>query len=523
MSDLQVLIVGAGPTGLALATELSRLGVSYRLIDRSPQPAQWSQALVVQARTLEQFERYGIAETAVARGRKIHKATIFSEHKPVLQFDFDAIHSRYSYVLLLPQSETERLFIEHLAEWGGQVERGVEFVSFSEQENGIEALLRHADGQTEQIRAQWMVGCDGAHSLVRQQIGVSFEGNTVDFVFFLGDLNIAGRDVPGDEVRIYLHRGNVVFIGRLSDTSCRVIVALHEQQKEHGEQSGAPESELTVADFQKAVEETADPRMRLSDPTWMTRFRINQRKAKPYRIGHAFLAGDASHIHSPVGGQGMNTGIQDAANLAWKLAAVMNGAPAALLDTYEEERGAVGDALLEITSRGLAAATTANPVLETVRDYVLRWLGGFSYIQEQARGFFSETAIQYRHSSIVNDCGGGSALHAGDRAPDAIYLDGSRQERRLYERLAAPQHTLLLLHVSDRHQEALAAVWPKEQMLALHPYPDEPLAQVYDGKGEPVIYAIRPDGYIGFRGSLDDADALAAYARRVGVRGDQFA
>src|SRR5262249_49678536 len=156
--------------------------------------------------------------------RKIHKATIFSARKPILQLAFDAIHSRYAYLLFLPQSETERLLIEHLTQVGGQIERNLELVSCREQENGMEALLRYADGQTETVRTSWLVGCDGAHSLVRQQIGVSFEGNSVGLTFFLGDLHITGHDVPGDELRVYLHRGDVVFIGRLSEAICRVIV-----------------------------------------------------------------------------------------------------------------------------------------------------------------------------------------------------------------------------------------------------------------------------------------------------------
>ena len=518
MTEPQVLIIGAGPTGLALAIELARFGVPFRLIERSAQPAQWSQALGVQARTLEQFERYGIAEAAVAQGRKIHKATIFSDHKPILELGFDGIHSRYSYLLLLPQSETERLLIERLTELGGQIERTVELISLHQGDKEVAATLYHADGQTECVHVPWLVGCDGAHSLVRHQCDLPFEGDTVGSEFFLGDVHISGAEVPGDELRVYLHKGNVVFIGRLSESIYRVIVVLHDQRPTMSDTHAGPEPELTLADLQQAVQEHADPGMQLSDPTWITRFRINQRKAKPYRAGRVFLAGDASHVHSPVAGQGMNTGIQDAANLAWKLAAVITGAPATLLNTYDEERGAVGEALLAATSRGLAAATTVNPALESLRDWVLHWLGGLSYFQEKARGFVSETAINYRHSSIVKDGGRASSLHAGDRAPDATYRDANGQERRLYEALTAPQHTLLLLHVSERRKSELAGVWPETQILALHPYPEEPLAQLYANKGEPILYAIRPDGYIGFRGGLKDAGALTEYVCGLGIR-----
>jgi hypothetical protein len=366
-----------------------------------------------------------------------------------------------------------------------------------------------------------MVACDGAHSLTRRQLGIPFEGDTVDNTFFLGDMQVTGPEAPGDALRVYLHQGNVVFMARLTESVSRVIVALHDQQAQ--ESDPAVEPELTLADFQSAVDAHAVPGLVLSDPTWITRFRINQRKAAYYRVGHVFLAGDASHIHSPVGGQGMNTGIQDSANLAWKLAAALQGASPTLLDTYDEERGKVGKALLATTSRFLAAATSPNPVLENIRDFVMHWLSGFSFAQEKARGFISETAINYRHSSLVRDCGGASNLRAGDRAPDATYRDANGQDRRLYESLAAPQHTLLLLHVSEQQKIQLAAVWPETQILALHPYPEEELAQVYAGKGEPMVYAIRPDGYIGFRGGLPDIPVLPTYAARVGMRSETLA
>lgn len=516
LTNTNVLIVGAGPTGLALATELARFGIQHRLIDQSAQPAQWSQALVVQARTLEQFEKYGIAESAVDRGRKILSASIYSDHKHVLELGFDEIHSRYPFLLLLPQSETERLLTENLSAIGGRIERMVALESFAQKDNGVEAALRHADGRLELCHSDWLIGCDGAHSAVRQQSRIPFDGNSVDFEFFLGDLHLTGENVPNDEIRVYLHKGNVVFFGRLSESAYRVIVALHSEKQQTLDGASRVDADLTLADFQNAINDHADTGLEVSNPLWLTRFRISQRKAAHYRSRNIILCGDASHVHSPVAGQGMNTGIQDAANLGWKLAAVIGGAPPALIDSYDEERGAVGDSLLEATSRGLAAATTANVALEHVRDHVLRWMGGISCVQERARGFISETAIHYRHSSLVRDCGGGSPLHAGDRAPDAGYHDTGNREVRLHESLRSPQHRLLLLHVSERQRAALDGVWPEKQILALHPFPDEALAQVYGNKGEPVIYAIRPDGYIGFRGSLWDIHALAAYARDVG-------
>ncbi len=199
-----VLVAGAGPSGLAAAIELSRFKIPFRLIDKSPEPARWSQALVVQTRTLEQFERYGIASTAVEQGTPLHRASIRSDGELVLQFDFDRIQSQYPFVLFLPQSQTERLLTDHLHTLGGQVERQVELISVHDADGGVEAGLRHPDGQQEIFHSRWLIGCDGAHSTVRNQLGIPFEGRGVSLAFFLGDLELSGPDVPGDELCVYL-------------------------------------------------------------------------------------------------------------------------------------------------------------------------------------------------------------------------------------------------------------------------------------------------------------------------------
>src|ERR1700690_2395957 len=224
--DHAVLIVGAGPTGLAMALELTRMGLPVRLIDKSDHPAQNSQALVVQARTLQQFERYGIAHEAVARGRKLIRATAFSEGKKIVTFELDRIRSRYAYVLFLPQSDTECLLAEHLRSLGGEIERGTELLSFENNEGGVTAQLRHHSGVTQSVSARWLIGCDGAHSAVRKGMNVPFDGDTVGLDFLLGDFELSGADVPGDELLVHLHHGDVVFVGRLSDKLHRVIAAV---------------------------------------------------------------------------------------------------------------------------------------------------------------------------------------------------------------------------------------------------------------------------------------------------------
>jgi hypothetical protein len=289
-----------------------------------------------------------------------------------------------------------------------------------------------------------------------------------------------------------------------------VIVALHSEQD-------APErkEKLTIADFQKYLDNSGI-QLRVVSSQWMTPFRVSGRRAEHTRHGRVFLAGDASHIHSPVAGQGMNTGIQDTANLAWKLAAVRNGADAQLLDSYEEERGMVSEALLKVTSRGLKAATTSNRLVEEIRDIFLRVATRIPLVQEQMVGFVSETAISYRDSTIVADAGGGGSLRAGDRMPNPEIAWRGR-EMRLLDPLKSGKHLIVGFDVKDtsRIQEQL----PQAEFLFVNSADlargKEELEHLLGARGEMV--AIRPDGYIGFRGRTDQVEELVRYGQMVGL------
>lgn len=505
--DHGILIVGAGPTGLALAIELRRFGLPVRLIDKVDRPAQWSQALVVQARTLEQFDRYGLADHAAARGRKISKAKIWSNARQIAVLNFTTIPSRFPYLLLLPQNETEELLTAHLRSLGVEIERQVELTNFENGvgDTGVSAQLRYADGHEERERFRSLVGCDGAHSTVRAGMGVAFEGTTSSLNFQLGDLRLAGQDVPGDELQVHLHgAGNVLALGRLRDGIYRVVLAL--QRRETSDERRTPELE----DFNTAFRR-AGLRITAEAAIWAAPFSVNQRKAAQYRQRNVFLAGDAAHIHSPVGGQGMNTGIQDAANLAWKLAAVEQGADARLLDSYNEERGKVGEQLLHGTARGLGMATTPNHALGQLRDLVIHFATRFEMVQAAMGRAISEIAITYRGSSIVQMQGSKGSLRAGDRMPDAVCKETGQT---LLASLREPKHLLIVVDGDDipelpnglRHITTLA--------LTSHSRQWAPSIERLFGKG-PRMYLVRPDGYIGFTGM--SAQALREYAREVGL------
>ena len=508
MPDFSVLIVGAGPTGMTAAIELKRAGLDVRIIDKSDRMAEHSQALVVQARTLEQFQRYGIADKALAVGRKLRAARFFSEGKQIVSVSFESLASQYPFLLFIPQSETESLLNEEMERLGVKTERRVELDSLIQDSQGVQVSLRHPDGCIEKTSVRWVIGCDGAHSTVREKTGTPFQGGGVGLSFFLGDLEVDGPDVPEDELTVHVHRGDVIFMGRLSEKLVRMIVALHSEQgkDEH--------RQLSTEEFQAAVDQVG-VRVKIHSAAWTSPFRVSDRQARAYRIGHVFLAGDASHIHSPVGGQGMNTGIQDVANLAWKMAAVARGSHPSLLDSYEEERGEVGKALLRFTERGLKMATIANPLIEGVRDLLAPVVSSLKPVQRRLIGFIAETSIEYRSSSIVWDHGGDGDLRAGDRLPDLRLLNPG-DETTLLRGWTEPRHLALVVNGSDVEIAHIRGELREAEVVPLYmPQLDDEGIRLLGIRKKIII--VRPDGYVGFRGALSDNKEWRAYARQDGL------
>lgn len=505
-TGLDVLIAGAGPTGLAMAAEAARFGLRYRIVDKAAHGALHSQALVVQARTLEQFERYEIAQRAIQEGRRIRRIRMYSDGKRMLEASFDEIPGSYPFVLFLPQTQTERLLTEHVEAQGGRVERQVELRSLRSGQERVDCELVHADGSSERVSCAYLIGADGAHSTVRHLLGMPFEGGSIDYDFFLGDLRVQG-DVPDDELSVHLHHGNLVFLGRMDETHCRFIVALH----------GDPMNrEPEVEDFQAAIDLVGIENLRVSEPRWMTAFHISERKTPAYSQGRVFLAGDATNIHSPVGGQGMNTGIQDAANLMWKLALVESGrARPLLLDSYDAERKPIGDALMNLTSVALRAATSSNWLLERFRDALLSRIATIDAVQDRLRGAVSEIGIHYRRSPIVRDAGGLSPLHAGDRAPDCEVTDETGTRFRMFDLLREPVHTILAVNPAPGSElprlARLLAEYRDVMQGSVLLDGDEDFRRQYAHNGS-MLYAVRPDGYIGFRGTCAGIEQLEDWA-----------
>ena len=506
MAGNEVLIVGAGPTGMTAAIELKRAGMDVRIIDKADHLARFSQALVVQARTLEQFQRYGIAEEMMAHGRRLHEAKFYSEGKLIVDFKINRVVSRYPFALFIPQSETEKLLNSLMESLGVRTERSVELVSLT---MGAEpqVSLRHSDGRTEEVSPRWLLGCDGAHSAVREKTGIAFEGGGVGLSFYLGDCEVEGEDVPQDELSLHVHHGDVLFMARLIGRTVRLIAALHEQ-------SANMKQEIIADDLQHIVDQIG-VRVKIKSVEWLTPFHVNDRQAKHYRIGNVFLVGDASHIHSPVGGQGMNTGIQDAANLCWKLAAVAHGGDETLLDSYEEERGEVGKALLRFTERGLKLATIANPIMERARDVLAPIVTMLPVVKRNAAGFISETAIEYRSSSVVRDYGGDGHLRAGDRLPD-LPLHNPGVRSTLLADWTSPRHQVIGLNLDKDDIKTLEQSFPRADV-----FPLSSNELNYEGKhllgDDGKLFVLRPDGYVGFRAPMGFNVELMHYGRQYGM------
>jgi 2-polyprenyl-6-methoxyphenol hydroxylase-like FAD-dependent oxidoreductase len=360
-----VLIIGAGPTGLALALWLARKDVSLRIIDKTAEPGTTSRALAVQARTLEFYDQLGIADLVVAAGRNVFGANLWvagkrRAHLPVGDFGKDI--SPYSFALAYPQDQHEKMLIEQLAKLGVHVERKTELVSFEEQSDHVRARLRSADGSEETVEAKYLAGCDGAHSAVRQILGIGFEGGTYEHIFYVADVEASGPVMNG-EIHIGLDRDEfLAFFPLTKQGHARLVGTVRDA-------SDVMLEKLQWNDVAKKVIEWMH--IDVEKVNWFSTYRVHHRVAKQFRRGRAFLLGDAAHVHSPVGGQGMNTGIGDAVNLGWKLVDVLrNGADPSLLDSYEPERIGFARRLVATTDQAFTAVTSSGPIARVVRLYI---------------------------------------------------------------------------------------------------------------------------------------------------------
>ncbi|MDQ2638645.1 MAG: FAD-dependent monooxygenase [Actinomycetota bacterium] len=410
-----VLVVGAGPTGLTLAVELARRGVAVRIIDAAPAPTTETRALGVQPRTLELFERLDLANAAVAEGVPVSDFKVFSEGRQFLHLNLDGLDSGYPYLLMLQQPRVEALLRARIEDFGVSVERQTGFTALTQHPDEVQVELRHGDGTTESTRASWLIGCDGAHSAVRHQLGVPFVGAAFEENFAVADVRMDWA-LPHEVFHAFLNRGNFSAYFPMPGGLHRLTIAYRPGE--------APTGDVTYDELQAAVDRGAPPGARIGKVHYAGRFQIHQRKVARHSVGRVFLAGDAAHVHSVVGGQGMNTGIQDAFNLGWKLAAVVNGqAHPELLDSYAEERSPVARRLVKGTRRATRMTLLRNPIATAARRHLAPHITPLPVLQRTLRRALTQLDVSYRDGTGgTND----SRLAVGDRFPNVDLLHPSK-------------------------------------------------------------------------------------------------
>ncbi|SEP39230.1 FAD-dependent oxidoreductase [Amycolatopsis saalfeldensis] len=494
----EVLIIGAGPTGLTLACELARSGVSFRLAEASPGPQPGSRGKGIQPRTLEVFDDLGLVDRVLAHGRMSMPIRSVARDGQETLDAAEPLRGRpdipYPASLLTPEWRIEEALRLRLAELGGTLEFGTRLESFTQSAEAVSAVVVK-DGVAETVTARWLVGCDGGHSVVRKQAGIAFVGETREEIrMIVADVEVDGLD--RDAWHMWRHHEGFFSLCPLPSTGVFQYQA-----------SIAPGQDPSpgLANLQAILERrTGRTDLRLHEPAWLSLWRANIRLVDRYREGRVLLAGDAAHIHSPAGGQGMNTGIQDAHNLGWKLAAVVHGASPALLDSYGAERRPVAAGVLALSNARLKQ-TTEDKGFPSRRDTSTLQLG-----------------IGYRDSALARDDRDETAsLRAGDRAPDAPELTTVDGSCRLFDLTRGGRFSLLDFGAAPA-AEALPSGLRTFRVVGRPAGPNDVadteghLADAY-GAGEHTLVLIRPDGYVALISDTGDFSAVSGYLAALGT------
>jgi 2-polyprenyl-6-methoxyphenol hydroxylase-like FAD-dependent oxidoreductase len=484
-----------------------------------------SRALAVQARTLELFEQRELSQEMLEIGNIANAATIYGDGKSLGKVQLEKIESRYNFILLLSQAETERILREQLDRQGVSIEWGTEAIaiaqlgSSSEPGRGsVRAVLRDREGNLEELEASYLISAEGAHSMTRRTLNLQFEGKSLRENYALADLYLDGN-LPDDELSIFATKQGLMAVFPMGNRHFRFIVTDPE-----GERTQA-DSEPTLAELQKLYDQNSHIPVRLRDMTWSSRFQINSRMVHNLRQHRVFLGGDTAHIHSPAGGQGMNTGIQDMTDLSWKLAMVWQGkATPEILNTYEEERLPVIRSVVTKSEVATSALTSGKAIVHQLITHIAPLLLDTQFVQQLSTEFISEIVSNYRDSALSQTHHASGSLRAGDRVPNlqvSFWEDDALREAPLYDLLNPSCFTLLLVGDSNTTFSSTKdeVVYPWQPMLKVKHITaatsKEAAFQFHDAFGsDRGLLLVRPDSYLGFVGGFDDSLALSEWLSR---------
>jgi len=520
ISNTDVLIVGAGPTGLMAACQLAIHNIPFRIIDRTEDHTTQSRALVIQARSVEILDQMEIADKAIQQGKIAKAIGAFFNGRKVLRVTVNNMGeglTKFPHLLMLEQSHTESILVEFLNNRTHHVDRRTELKELSQNKDCVFAILKLPDGSEEAITTKYLIGADGAHSIVRELLKIPFGGRTYEQSLFVLDCK-AEIDIPEDEM--YLAFSAKAFGGFFPLTNGRWRILGDLPKELEGKE------EITFEDIKKDYAERTRVNVKLYDPQWVSAYRAHHRYAATFRKERCFLAGDSAHIHSPVGAQGMNTGLQDAYNLAWKLALVIKGkAKDYLLDTYTEERITIARNLVRSTDRVFNVVISQSRFIRIVKLYIIPLVlklvapvfQKLKFVQRLAFKMISEIGISYRNQSLSQNASigrfPGHAPKPGDRLPFIQYFDEKGEKRNIQEKMR--HKTFCFFCFAETVQDEIIFLSDHfKDLFSIEIIPFTKQTKIlYDKFGiyKNGCYLVRPDMYIGYRANKFDIEHVKKY------------